>query len=160
MGISLTLAADQRYTSHVYVDYSVGLNVIHTNKFLGGEHVWNPVGPFCCTDMMRLGHDDGYLNLRILGSKVRPWWWRLGRWLKLRTEKPQWGRKEYKGIEKAYQRKVLYSLGYGDPNSTLSINENMTMEQDKGHILLKNKTILFHFPLKSNVDKVRINRSV
>lgn len=38
MGISLTLAADQRYVSHVYVDYSVGLNVIHTNKSLGSEH--------------------------------------------------------------------------------------------------------------------------
>lgn len=38
MGISLTLAADQHYTSHVYVDYSVGLNVIHTNKSLGRKH--------------------------------------------------------------------------------------------------------------------------
>lgn len=88
---------------------------------------------------IRLGHDDGNQ-------------------LKLRTEKPQWGRKECKRIEKVYQRKILYSLGYDDPNSTLSIHENMTMRQDKGHILLKNKPVLFHFPLKSNVDKACINR--
>lgn len=78
----------------------------------------------------------------------------------MRTEKPQWSKKEYKEIEKAYQRKILYSLGYDDPNSTLSINENVTMGQDKGCILLKNKPTLFHFPLKSNVDKVCINRPV